>query len=222
MSDYSEAICTLDSAPRARPDAAEVNSRIALWLPSFGAVVFAVTLLEVLFIAQGAQGLFRDSDTGWHVRNGEAILASGRAPHTDQFSYTRDGRQWVAWEWLSDAALGGAHRIAGLPGVALLAGLAIALTAWGAARLSLSLGGNLFFTAAAMVLLIGTTSVHWLARPHLFSWLFALLFLSVAEHERRGGTGRALYALPPLACLWANAHASFLLGPAILFIYAIG
>jgi len=225
MSDYSKAIWSLDSVSRSRPEpaeAAEVTSRAALLLPSFGAVVFAVTLLQVLFLAQGAQSLFRDSDTGWHVRNGEAILTTAAVPQVDSFSYTRGGRQWFAWEWLSDVVLGGAHRIAGLPGVALLAALAIALTAWGAARLSLSLGGNLFFTAAAMVLLLGTTSIHWLARPHVFSWLFALLFLSIAEHERRGGTGRTLYALPLLACLWANVHASFLLGPAILFIYVIG
>jgi len=225
MSDYSKAIWSLDSVSRSRPEpaeAAEVTSRAALLLPSFGAVVFAVTLLQVLFLAQGAQSLFRDSDTGWHVRNGEAILTTAAVPQVDSFSYTRGGRQWFAWEWLSDVMLGGAHRIAGLPGVALLAALVIALTAWGAARLSLSLGGNLFFTAAAMVLLLGTTSIHWLARPHVFSWLFALLFLSIAEHERRGGTGRTLYALPLLACLWANVHASFLLGPAILFIYVIG
>ncbi|HEV8525717.1 MAG TPA: hypothetical protein VGQ71_14575 [Terriglobales bacterium] len=222
MSDYSEAIWTLNSAPRSKPEVAKVSSSAALLLPSFGAVVFAVTLLQVLFLAQGAQGLFRDSDTGWHVRNGEAILTTAAVPQADPFSYTRDGRQWLAWEWLSDAVLGGAHRIAGLSGVALLAAVAIALTAWGAARLSLSLGGNLFFTAAAMVLLLGTTSIHWLARPHVFSWLFALLFLSIAEHERRAGTVRVFYGLPLLACLWANVHASFLLGPAILFIYAIG
>src|SRR5205814_7060431 len=113
-----------------------------------------------------------------------------------------------------------AYRIAGLPAVALLAALAIALTAWGVARLSLSLGGNLFFTAGAIVLLLGTTSLHWLARPHVFSWVLSLVFLAVAEHERRS-QGRALYVLPLLACLWANMHGSFLLGPAILFIYAI-
>ena len=193
----------------------------ALLLPGLGAVVFAVTLIQVLFLSQGAEGLFRDSDTGWHLRNGEAILNTATVPRVDGFSYTRNGRQWVAWEWLSDAVLGGAHRIAGLPGVALLAALAIALTAWGAARLSLSLGGNLFFTAAAIVLLLGVTSIHWLARPHVFSWLVSLPFLWVAEHERRSPR-RAIYGLPLLACLWANLHGSFLLGPAILFLYAIG
>ena len=109
------------------------------------------------------------------------------------------------------------------PGQSLcwIAAAAIALTACGAAHLSLSLGGNLFFTAAGIVLLLGVTSMHWLARPHLFSWILALAFLSAAEAERRYNS-RILWVLPALAALWANMHGSFLLGPAILFIYAIG
>lgn len=223
MSDYSQAISALRSVPLAHSPRSRVEVTLlpALLLPSFGAVIFAVSLLQVLFLSQGAQTLFRDSDTGWHVRNGEAILSTASAPRVDTFSFTRGGTEWFAWEWLSDILLGGAHRIAGPPGIALLAALAIALTAWGVARLSLSLGGNFFFTAAATVLLLGTTSIHWLARPHVLSWLLALLFLSIAEHERRS-PGWALWGLPLAACLWANLHGSFLLGPAILFIYAIG
>src|SRR5206468_7222666 len=137
-------------AAQERSPGREVTPLAAVVLPSVGAVVFAVTLLQVLFLSQGAAGLLRDSDTGWHIRNGEAILSTGAVPRVDHFSYTRDGAPWVAWEWLSDALMGAAHRIAGLPGVALLAALAIAVTAWGCARLCLALGGNLFFTAAAM------------------------------------------------------------------------
>src|SRR5262249_51168646 len=131
-----------------------VTFPLALLLPSFGVVVFAVTLAQVLFLAQGAQALFRDSDTGWHIRNGESILESLNVPKVDHFSYTREGQPWFAWEWLSDAAYGSAYRFAGLSGVALLAAFAIALTVWGVARVALSLGANLFFTAAAVVVLL--------------------------------------------------------------------
>src|SRR5262249_18944091 len=143
-------------------------------------------------------------------------------PGADSFSYTRDGSPWFAWEWLSDAVFGAAHRFAGLPGLAMITALAIAATVSGAAYLAGSMGGNLFFTAVAIVLLLGTTSMHWLARPHVFSWILALVFLGVAERERTGTAGRGLYLLPLVAVLWANLHGSFLLGPAILFIYAIG
>jgi hypothetical protein len=205
-----------------RPGFRVQSPSVATWLlPNFVAVVFAVTLLQVLFLSAGSPRLFHDSDTGWHVRNGEVILSTASVPRIDRFSYTRDGESWFAWEWLSDAMFGAVHRIAGLPGVALIAALVIASTVSGAAYLALSWGGNLFLTAAATVLLLGATSMHWLARPHLFSWILALVFLSAAEHERRHA-GRALYILPFVALLWANLHGSFLLGPAILFIYAIG
>jgi hypothetical protein len=221
MDGYAQAIYAVDPPRRSKADIAEVTS-LAVWLlPNFLTVVFAVTLLQVLFLSAGSPRLFHDSDTGWHVRNGEGILSGASVPRTDTFSYTRAGEPWFSWEWLSDAAFGASHRIAGLSGVALIAAAAIALTAYGTAHLTLSLGGNLFFTAAGTVLLLGVTSMHWLARPHVFSWVLALAFLSVAEHERCKST-RAIWALPAVAALWANMHPSFLLGPAILFIYAFG
>ncbi len=189
-------------------------------LPNFGIVIFAVTLFEVLFLGSGANGLFRDSDSGWHIRNGEAIVRTWTIPRVDTFSYTKAGATWFPWEWLSDAIMGVVHLVAGLPGVAFLTAITIALVAWGAARLSLSLDGNLFLTAVGMAVLIGVTGIHWLARPHVFSWLLALVFLSIVETERRFRS-RALWVLPVISCLWANLHGSFLLGPAILFIYAI-
>ena len=224
MESYSQAIYRLDSSHTSKTDAAdaaEVTS-LAVWLlPNFLTIVFAVTLLQVLFLSAGMPRLFHDSDTGWHIRNGESILSSAVVPRVDAFSYTRAGQPWLAWEWLSDTLLGASHRMAGLSGVGLIAAITIALTVYGAAHLALSLGGNLFFTSAGTVLLLGVTSMHWLARPHLFSWILALAFLSVAETERRHNS-RFLWVLPALAALWANMHGSFLLGPAILFIYALG
>src|SRR5213593_1021812 len=222
MNGYPQVIHPLDPLPRFKDERAGINS-LAVWLlPNLVGIVFAVTLLQVLFLSAGVPRLFHDSDTGWHVRNGEAILSTAAVPRADRFSYTRDGSPWFAWEWLSDAVFGAVHRFAGLPGVALIAALAIAVTLAGAAYLAGSMGGNLFFTAVAMVLLLGTTSMHWLARAHVFSWILALVFLGVAERERRGTAGRSLYLLPLVAVFWANLHGSFLLGPAILFIYAIG
>jgi hypothetical protein len=221
MDGYSQAIYSLDSPRRLTADVAEVTPLAVWFLPNFLAAVFTVTLLQVLFLSAGIPRLFHDSDTGWHVRNGEAILSSRSVPGADAFSYTRGGEAWFSWEWLSDTIFGASHRIAGLSGVALLSAALIAFTAYGTAHLTLLLGGNLFFTAAGTVLLLGVTSMHWLARPHLFSWILALVFLSVAERERQKTT-RMLWALPVFALIWANMHASFLLGPSILLIYEVG
>src|SRR3954470_7383999 len=90
----------------------QVDLLVSALLPGFCTVVFAVALLNVLFLSQGAQGLFRDSDTGWHVLNGEKIISTSTLPSVDTFSYTHNGQTWFAWEWLSDVLLGGAHQIA--------------------------------------------------------------------------------------------------------------
>src|SRR5215471_21814309 len=112
MAGYSQAIYALDAPHRSKADAAEVTS-LAVWLlPNFAAVIFAVTLLQVLFLSAGIPRLFHDSDTGWHVRNGESILKTASVPRTDAFSYTREGGAWVSWEWLSDFLFGISHRVA--------------------------------------------------------------------------------------------------------------
>src|SRR5580765_9031590 len=89
------------------------------FVPDLAFATACVTLFYCLFLFQGYQKLFRDSDAGWHIRNGESILATGTLPHTDPYSFTRAGQPWYAWEWLSDIAMGALHRLGGLNAVAL-------------------------------------------------------------------------------------------------------
>src|SRR5690349_24865940 len=108
------------ACPRAREG--EVDGwrvRRAWFVPDVALVAACVTLFYCLFLFQGYQKLFRDSDAGWHIRNGESILARGSLPHTDPYSFTRAGQAWYAWEWLSDVAVGALHRAGGLNAVAL-------------------------------------------------------------------------------------------------------
>ena len=61
-------------------------------------LAFAFTLFYTLAGFDGGRKLFRDSDTGWHIRNGESILASGRLAERDPYSFSRFGETWFAWE----------------------------------------------------------------------------------------------------------------------------
>src|ERR1019366_10303108 len=60
------------------------------------------------------------------------------------------------------------------------------------------------------------SSVHWLARPHLFTLLFVILFYAALERMREGQTrwGRLPYLalLPVATILWTNLHGGFFLG----------
>ena len=41
------------------------------WVPDVAFAAACVTLFYCLFLFQGYQQLFRDSDAGWHIRSGE-------------------------------------------------------------------------------------------------------------------------------------------------------
>ena len=68
------------------------------------------------------------------------------------------------------------------------------------------------------------SSVHWLARPHLFTLLFVVLFYGALERVRDGRTHVAgvpyLALLPAATILWTNLHGGFFVG--ILMIAAYG
>ena len=189
------------------------------WLrPDLALAAASVTLFYCLFLFQGYQKLFRDSDAGWHIRTGEAILQTGTLPRTDPYSFTRAGQPWFAWEWGADAVVGAIHRAAGLTGVALFYGVAIAAGVWLWFRLHWSLGGNFLVACAMAPLLLSTCNIHWLARPHTISWLFLLAALVFAERGRVIGV-RQLVGIAAFTALWANLHASFFLAAALTLVY---
>ena len=99
----------------------------------------------------------------------------GTLPRTDPYSFTRGGQPWFAWEWLADVATGSIHRSFGLKGVALFYAAAIAAGVWLWFRLHWALGGNFLIACAMAPLLLSTCNIHWLARPHVLSWIFLLL-----------------------------------------------
>ena len=104
----------LSSASAVAP-APALPRRARYFLPSLADIVFS----SLLFAAFGALGptLLGDADIGWHIRNGDHILATHSVPRTDYFSYTMAGRPWYAWEWLYDIIVSKTHSRAGLDGV---------------------------------------------------------------------------------------------------------
>lgn len=195
---------------------------VAWVAPDLALTLAAVTLLYCLFVFGASTRLFRDSDTGWHIRNGERIAAGLGIPRRDPYSLTRNGQPWFAWEWGADLLMGWIHQRAGMPGVALLYTSVIAGATWLWLRLHWVAGGNFLFACGMLPLMISTASLHWLARPHLFGWIFLLGTLWTAE--RAPIRFRAWHAVlvMSLSALWANMHGSFFLGPLVLALYAAG
>ena len=186
-------------------------------LPSFTDLFFLV-LAGILTFTPASKALLADADTGWHIRTGEFILATHSVPHTDLFSYTRAGQPWYAWEWLYDALLAGIHHVAGLNGVVFFTALVIALTYALLFRLLLRRSGNFAVAAGLTLLAASTAQIHMLARPHVVSWLFTLIWVDLLYRFEEGNHA-ALFWLPPLMLLWVNLHGGFIMGLVLLAIF---
>lgn len=191
-------------------------------MPDLAMVVALLCLAYGLLLGQGVERLFRDSDTGWHIRIGERLLAGHPLPRTDPYSFTRPGAPWIAWEWGSDLVMGAAHRWGGLQGVALLYTVVVAAAGWLWMRLHWSVGGNFFLAVAMASPLLTTIQLHWLARPHVFGWLLSLAALLLLEKAPQRFRFRHGVAAAAGGALWANVHASFMFLPLMALIYAAG
>src|SRR5665213_3486368 len=187
-------------------------------LPSIGDFAWLLPIFFLIVRMNGVGTLLGDGDTGWHIRTGEWILAHGRVPRQDIFSFTRPDQTWYAWEWLSDVLMGWLHRAGGMQAVLLGAIVLICLTFALLYRLVRRKCGSAFIAFLLTAIAAGGSSIHWLARPHLFTMLFLIVFYSILEKRRIG----LLFILPVATVIWTNLHGGFLIGILLLCVYAGG
>ena len=184
-------------------------------------VYIGIVCWLILFtIAGHGMGLLVDASTGVHIRTGEYILANG-VPHTDFFSWTRPGQPWFAWEWLTDVLFAFAFHTGGLALItvctaAVIAASLLVLFAHTAAR-----GANVFIAVALLHVAVTTSSVHYLARPHVFTLLFFAIALWMIDADAKQPS-RLIWWLVPLSALWANLHGGFAGFLATLVVLAVG
>src|SRR6185437_10795154 len=156
---------------------------------------------------------------GWHIRTGEWILSHRAIPTKDFFSFTKPGHPRFAWEWGWDLLFGSIHKFWGLEGVAFVNVLILGIFAVLLYKLALRVSGNELASFFVTAIAVCASSVHWLARPHLLSWLLFLLFLHLIR-DLQEGRRRPLYLMPVIAAIWANVHPSFFLSLLLLLLTA--
>jgi hypothetical protein len=190
-------------------------------MPSLTDVAF---LLPVLFLFAGLQGavtMLGDGDTGYHIRAGEWMLANGRVPTEDMFSFTKPAEPWFAWEWLWDVSFAWLHQHGGLAAVVLVNILIICFATALLYRMTYRRCGNPLVAILVTGLASGGASIHWLARPHLVTMLFLLIFIEILD-QVRDGHAQMLWSLPLLTILWTNLHGGFFVGIIVIGAYAGG
>jgi hypothetical protein len=193
--------------------------------------VFALSFLDSFYISlliwmfaggpNGWLGLLVDGDTGWHIRTGQYVLEHGAAPRVDIFSFSKAGQPWFAWEWLADVVMALLYSWSGLKGVVLLAGVLIPLASTIVFRQMMARGANLFIALLIALLGVGASSVHNLARPHVFTTLLVAASLWMVERDMREQRW-TIWLLVPLTALWTNLHGGFVALLACLGLMAAG
>ena len=191
-------------------------------IPSFSDCFF-IALFVWLFVAgpHGWDSLLGDADVGWHIRTGEWILQHHTVPTHDLFSFSKEGAPWFAWEWLSDVSFALLFRAAGFKGIVLFTGVVIGVYSTIMLRCTFWRGANAMIALPIVLLGVGSSTVHFLARPHVFTLLFlAISFWLLACDSRQNS--RYVWLLIPLTVLWVNLHGGFFMFLACLALLIFG
>ncbi len=202
------------------------NSKFAVkLLPSMTDFAFLMPLILLFGRMDGTRSLLADCDAGWHIRTGDWILANHRVPQQDLFSFSKPGQVWFAWEWLTDVIWAFLAAHGGLAMLAFFAALLLAAIYALVFRITRR-KANPVVALLVTIAGAGASSMHWLARPHLITLLFTVLFYMALERVREGRSRvfgiPYLAILPAATILWTNLHGGFFVGAILIGAYCGG
>jgi hypothetical protein len=182
---------------------------VTFLLPRLRDLIFIGVLYSMVL---GGPKLFtNEGDLGWHTTIGKFILNTGTIPTSDIFSHTMYGARFVPHEWGAEVAFAVADRFMGLNGPVLLAALLAAVTILLVYE-ELIKRGVFRLVALFLTLWIAfVASVHWLARPHMFTFLFIAIWTYALERVYKSEAKKIWY-FSLLMWIWANTHGAFFAG----------
>ncbi len=196
-----------------------MRGKLNFFIPSIATVFFVVFFLGLLLNPEVK--LLKDCDTGFHIRIGEYVLETSSVPKFDIFSFSPPVDKWIHTAWLSDVIMAVLHRTFGLTAVVIFYAFLISFVYYLLFRIIRQLGVNIIFTTLIVLLVVFSSGLHWLARPHIFSWILILFWYYILDsfwYKQRN----YLFLLPPIMLLWVNLHGSFVLGFMLIAIYLSG
>lgn len=159
-------------------------------------------------------------DFHWHLLAGERILQEHRVPRTDAFTFPSAGRPWTDLHWLFQVVVAWVWARAGWAGLDLLKIALIVCGFAGSIMAALRRGASPHVTAAVGLLAVVASQERFTLRPEAAS--FFCLGLLLLGLEWRRDHPRAIVLAPPLLAIWANFHALYAVGLAVLILALAG
>lgn len=167
-----------------------------------------------------------DPDLGWHLRVGQDLWR-GIFPYQDIYTWSMPGYAWVDHEWLTNALMYQAYRAGGLIGqslpffifcfcaylIAVRTGAMIARHIPGATTLTNKAGWQLSFGLVTVGLLVNNAIIG--GRAQMIT-LFGFALVNYMLWQYLTAERRSLWMLVGIFWVWANTHAGFVIGLAMV------
>lgn len=175
----------------------------------------------------------RDHDFFWHLKTGQWIWENKDIPAEDPFSFTTEKLQSVREKfimssyWLSQTVFWLFYSAAGMGGIVLLRFILVGILI--AVMIRRKEGDSVIYVGLLLLFLSMLLSSYPVERPHIFSFLFFALLLHLLRGRKGSGAaasegsryGSFLHiTLPLLMLTWANMHAGYIVGAAVIALYA--
>ncbi|HEV2802183.1 MAG TPA: hypothetical protein VGW12_17050 [Pyrinomonadaceae bacterium] len=208
-------------ADAAISDAAGANSGAGAWANAFSTRRLLVfVLLTVVFTMTAGQ--ITDPDFWWHLRTGQLIYETHAIPHTDIFSFTAQGKEWVTHEWLAEVLIYVVYKWTSWGGLVIAFSLVMTAALWIAYRRAARYAPHPYVAGAVMLTGALATAPMWGVRPQMISFLFTSIYVAVLGSYARGGRAKSLVWLVPLMLVWVNMHGGYALGLALVGLTGAG
>lgn len=165
-----------------------------------------------------ARSRFDDSDLWWQLKMGQVICAARHIPLANIFSSTAAQQPLVPQEWLAEAAIFGAYKLAGYSGLMLWLCLFIALLLVAGYGLCALYSGNVKVAFVGAMTLWFFAAPAYSIRPQLIAYTLLIAELALI-HLGRTRNPNWFFCLPPLFALWINLHGSFMLGIVVAAVF---
>lgn len=195
------------------------SRQVKIFLPAAGGPLF-IGLLALFLFARPLL-LLADGGTCRHILTGEYIYRHGAIPTTNYVWSIDPKAPWLTHELFCDLIFGIGAFTNSLNWVVLSSALAISLAFTWSYQMARARGSGMLGSLFLLLLALEASTMHWSARPHLFSYL-CLLISYYLVFIKCNLQGRNLAWLSLLFVCWSNLHGSFVLGILMLVCAIVG
>jgi hypothetical protein len=163
----------------------------------------------------------RPNDFWWHIAVGREIIASGKIPTTDIYSYTEAGQPYPSYQmfWLMEITLFELYNLGGPALVVFFHSLMITSAYCIIFWLCLKITRSWRIASFALLFAAALGINDWNVRPQGITFLLASLFLLSIYQYRQTRRWSWLILIPVSMLIWANSHGTFIIGFAIIGIW---